>query len=90
MRVHVGPIPSEGVREWIAFARELLELLGRGGAIDAGDQEPLRLTLREQLHRLVDAGDAAGQHGYAVGGAVGVRLASLQVVGKHEKADDQP
>jgi hypothetical protein len=35
VRVHVGPIPSEGVREWIAFARELLANREAADAPDA-------------------------------------------------------
>ena len=80
---------TQHVKQLIAFARELLQLFGRRGAVDAGDQKALRLSLREQLHRFIDAGDPAGQYGDAVGGALGHRLAPLQVAGEDEKADDK-
>ncbi len=73
----------------VALAGELLQLLLGGGAIHAGDQHALRLALGEQLHRLVDAVGAAGQHGDAVGRALRLARLALDARREHGKADEE-
>ena len=73
----------------IALAGELFQLLRRRGAIDPGDEDALRLAFGEQLHRLIDAGHAAGKHGDAIGGPLRHAMLAVDAVGKHDEADDQ-
>ena len=49
----------------------------------------MALPCGEQLHRPVDAGHAAGQHGDAVGGLLRLALLAVDPVGEHDEADDE-
>lgn len=73
----------------VALARQRLQLFDGGGAVDPGDEDALRLAFGEQLHCLIDAGYAAGEHDNTVGGPLRHALLAVDARRKYDEADDK-